>query len=103
MAARPGKCQLSLAAMIDNAIDSKAIGRFLIGYVEECWPGMTVKGSREKIRMMPHQAGRQQPVALREYLRKTVINYRQQSQTQPEGKDPIYQKDDLPYTRPVFA
>ncbi|EEW9677823.1 DNA polymerase III subunit theta [Salmonella enterica] len=52
---------------------------------------------------MPHQAGRQQPVALREYLRKTVINYRQQSQTQPEGKDPIYQKDDLPYTRPVFA
>lgn len=95
MAARPGKCQLSLAAMIDNAIDSTAIGRFLIGYVEECWPGMTVKGSREKIRMMPHQAGRQQPVALREYLRETVINSRQQSQTQPEGKGPIYQKDEL--------
>lgn len=48
-----------------------------------------------KIRMMPHQAGRQQPVALREYLRETVINSRQQSQTQPEGKDPIYQRDEL--------
>ncbi|MEL7696328.1 MULTISPECIES: hypothetical protein [Pantoea] len=45
--------------------------------------------------MMPHQAGRQQPVALREYLRETVINSRQQSQTQPEGKDPIYQRDEL--------
>ena len=47
--------------------------------------------------------GQDHAASSREYLRKTVINYRQQSQTQPEGKDPIYQKDDLPYTRPVFA
>jgi len=49
--------------MIDNAIDSTAIGMFLTGYVEDCWRGMTVKGSREKIRMKPHQAERQQTVA----------------------------------------